>query len=224
MRNIPDFDCEYGSAQLILQDINRTGDGWVLVNWAMPGGLPGLLEESTRFCRMVDARRVLALAGSFGPGGREVEGRYPCALEVLELRISKAELGTSDCALWPLTPELGQRYLELYNGAMAAVEGARLLEPRDLPRLLQEGGCYFVHREGQLLGFGQVRGQELVALGAWVPGAGAAVVQTLAELVSETSVVVAVANSNRRALALYKRLGFVVCGCRERWLQVWPER
>lgn len=223
MRNIPDFDCEFGSAQLILQDVTRNGDAWVAVNWAVPGGLPGLLEACAGFCRMVDARRVLALAQSMGPEGHEMTARYPVALEVLELQAPKEQLPGTEAALWPLTRELGQEYLTRYNEAMSRVEGARLLEPGDLPRLLEAGNCYFVHRQGQLLGFGQVQGQELLALGACVPGAGAQVVGALGELVPGEVVTVAVSSRNHRALGLYRRLGFVTRACRETWLRVYPQ-
>lgn len=215
MRNIPNFTCEYGAAQLILEEVDRSRRAYCLVLWAVDGQLPGLLEECARFCSMVGAERTYALM----PREQEQEGSLPYAVafRVVEMTVSKANLGESDCALWPLLPENAGEYVERYNAAMAQVEGARRLKEKEIPRLLARGGCCFVHRGGQLLGLGQVEGDRILTLAGLVPGAGAAVVRALASLIPGDVVRLSVADTNARAMKLYKRMGFVA----NRVLEVW---
>lgn len=218
MRNIPDFTCEYGAAQLILEEIDRSRKAYCLVLWAVDGRLPGLLEECARFCAMVGAERTMALL----PENMTPDGDFPYApaFRVVEMTVSKESLGSGDCALWPMLPENAGEYARRYNAAMGPVDGARTLKERDIPRLLDRGGCYFVHREGQLLGLGQVEDGWLLALAACVPGAGAPVVRALVSVLSEDTVSLSVADTNAAAMKLYTRLGFVAAKVREVWWDI----
>ena len=75
--------------------------------------------------------------------------------------------------------------------------------------MLKEGDAYFVHRNGELLGIGRVKGEEIRFLASVQPGAGEDVVRALAHAVTGESVVVEVASVNQKAVDLYSRLGFL---------------
>lgn len=220
MRNIPDFTCEHGAAQLILENIDRGGKAYCLVLYAAEGQLPALLEECARFCAMVGAEQAFALPL---PEIQETNTLpYPAAFQVVEMTADKVTLTGCDCALWPLLPENAEDYVRHYNAAMANVEGARRLKEKEIPRLLDRGGCYFVHRGDQLLGLGQVLEDRILTLATLVPGAGERVVRALAALISGDVVRLSVADTNIRAMNLYTRLGFVPTKVLESWWDITP--
>lgn len=221
MRNIPDFTCEHGAAQLILESLPYTGKAYVLVQWAFPGRLCGLLEECRRFCRMVDAQRVLALADTFGPEKETAD--FPTAFRVLSMQGEKAALPGKCAALFPVTGELMDTYLRLHNEAMRGIDGARHLSGQDKTALLQQGGCYFVHREETLLGLGQVDGNKILSIAACIPGEGATVLATLAEAIWADTLRLSVADTNVRAVRFYKKQGFITTGTEETWVELTNE-
>lgn len=218
MRNIPDFTCPHGAAQLILENIPYTETAYVLVQWVMPGELPLLLEECRRFCRMAGAERALALADTFGD--EPVPSGYPIAFRVLTMQIDRASLPPADAALFPVTPELTESYIRRYNEAMTGIDGAMRLNSRDKEHLYSQGSCYFVHRDGALLGLGQVDGNKLSAIAACVPGAGRAVLSALAEGIFEDKICLHVADTNHKALRFYEKMGFIATGIKELWIEL----
>lgn len=213
VRNIPDFECQWGSARLILQEIPNRLEAYCLVNRVVAGALAELLRECAAFCRMAGAQRVLAL-------DLPEEAGYPVAFRVLRMSAGTAELPKTDAAVWPLLPEQAETYLEHYNRAMAQVPGARSLGRQDIPRLLEQGGCYFVHRDGQLLGLGQVEDGCIRALASLVPGAGQAVAAALLSVNQWEEVWLEVANTNERAMRLYRRMGFAPVAVKEVWYDI----
>lgn len=210
MRNIPDFSCEYGAAHLILEEIPASGRAYCLVHWAMPGEMKALLSECARFCTFAGAEQVLAL-------GEDLED-FPLAFRVIRMQAEKHRLSPSTAALFPLVPELGERYLEIYNKAMKQVDGARQM--KKAAQLLKLGNAYFVHRGETLLGIGQVKDNKILALASTVPGAGAEVVSALAETIWGDTVELTVADTNEKAIRLYERLGFLSTGVEENWYRI----
>ena len=217
VRNIPDFECQWGSAQLILQEIPHRQEAYCLINRVTDGGLAGLLWECAAFCRMAGAQRVLAL-------DLPEEAGYPVAFRVLRMSAGTADLPKTDAAVWPLLPEQAETYLEHYNRAMARVPGARSLGRQDIPGLLEQGGCYFVHRDGQLLGLGQVEGGCVRALASLVPGAGRDVTAALLSVNPLKEAWLEVADTNGRAMKLYRRMGFVPVAVKEVWYDITDRR
>lgn len=208
MRNIPDFTCEHGVATLILREIPVKEEAYCLVRWVQAGEKTALLEECRRFCRMAGAERVYATG---------VQLSKEPAFRILRMTAPHPNPEEQTACLWPLLSENWESYKTLYNQAMRSVSGARSLEDRDKDRLLQAGGCYFVHREETLLGLGQVEGNKLLSLVSCVPGAGQKVAETLLCLSSEELVELTVADTNERACRLYKRMGFLPVGVEEIW-------
>lgn len=214
MRNIPNFTCPSGGAQLILQQLPQTGTAYCLVQWAVPGQLPSLLDEVRRFCRMIDASRVLALAESFGDGGKEV--CCPAAFQLLQMEADREQLAPGNARLLPVEKEQWQDYMDRYNMAMAEVDGARLLSAGDAKMGI--GSCYFVYQQDTLIGLGQVKADQILSLAALMPGAGGQVLCALASVIPHEKVRLTVASTNHRALRLYERLGFQEVGVAEHWV------
>ena len=94
------------------------------------------------------------------------------------------------------------------------------LHQGDLPRLLDQGGGYFVHRDGALLGIGQVNGDTLLSLVSCRRGAGRDVAAALISVMQGETVELQVAESNLRARALYEKLGFLTVGAGECWWEI----
>ncbi len=218
MRNIPDFTSPHGAAQLILESIPYTETAYILVRWVIPGELHLLLEECRRFCRMAGAERVLALSDTLGE--EPVPSNCPIAFRVLSMQLDKASIPPADAALFPVTPALAEGYIRRYNEAMTGIDGAIRLTSQDKERLLQQGSCYFVHRDSVLLGLGQVDGNRVSAIAACVPGEGKAVLQALAEAIFEDTLCLHVADTNKKALRFYEKMGFVPTGIKELWLEL----
>ena len=180
------------------------------MQWAQPGQTPALLAECARFCRMAGARRVLA---SRLPETPETAPQ----IRLVRMTCQRARIPATDAALWPLLPEHGGEFLRIYNERMAEVPAALSLREADLPRLVAQGGGYFVHRDGELLGIGQVEGETLLSLVSCRRGAGRDVAAALISVMQGETVELQVAESNRRAMALYEKLGFVPVGVGECW-------
>ncbi len=119
----------------------QEGEAYCVVQWAQPGQTPALLAECARFCRMAGARRVLA---SRLPETPETAPQ----IRLVRMTCQRARIPATDAALWPLLPEHGGEFLRIYNERMAEVPAALSLREADLPRLVAQGGGYFVHRDG----------------------------------------------------------------------------
>lgn len=213
MRNIPVFTGDFGAATLILQEIPRKGEAYCVVQWVQPGKTSEFLAECGRFCRMAGAQSVLATHLPELPAA-------PPQIRLLRMTCLRAGVPGTDAALWPLLPENGGEFLRIYNEGMSGVPAAMSLQQEDLPRLLTQGGGYFVHRAGEVLGIGQVDGDTLLSLVSCRPGAGRDVTAALISVMQGETVEMQVAESNLRARALYERLGFLTVGTGECWWEI----
>ena len=95
------------------------------------------------------------------------------------------------------------------------------LEGRDEAKLL-EGGAYFVHRAGALLGIGWLRDETLEVIASAYPGAGKYVLHTMASVCPGVPLRLEVASTNERAIALYEKIGFIKVKELSRWYRVYP--
>jgi ribosomal protein S18 acetylase RimI-like enzyme len=100
---------------------------------------------------------------------------------------------------------------------MIGVDNAATVTYSDQKALLESGGAYFVHRDGHLLGLGWMEDNKLLAVAALEPGAGERVMHTLMSLVEGQTITLEVASTNRRAIRLYEKLGFVKTREIRRW-------
>lgn len=212
MRDIPIFTTEFGVASLILKEIPYKNTAYIHIRDVRPENLQNLLSECAAFCRMAGAEKCYA-------AGHEGLEAYPLYTAVLEMRgtawVDKAQLQS----LFPVTEATVSRWRSYYNERMRPVDNTATMESRDEKLILESGGAYFVHREGELLGIGWLEDTKLLAVAA-EPGQGKAVMHTLMSLVEEASMTLEVASTNTRAIRLYEKLGFLKTAELRRWYAI----
>ena len=211
MRNIPVFTTEYGVASLILESVAARKEAYVRIQSSLEP--EKLIEECASFCRACGAERVYAT-------GHEALEKFRLHTTVLQMNADRAALGDTDAFLFPLQEQTTQQWRSIYNEAMAAVDNAAWMSELGMKELLKEGSGYFIHRDGQLLGIGKASGNRIDAVVSLVRGKGADVVRALGHALSEDVVIIEVASTNDRAIALYERLGFITMRELSKWYQI----
>lgn len=202
MKDIPMFTTDYGVASLVLKEIPYRGQAYVRVLDVQPGQMPELVAECVSFCRMVGADAVYAT-------GHDNLAQWPVYTSVYEMQGDALVDWEKTENLFPVTEQTVSRWREIYNERMRGVDNAATLESRDEKRILESGGAYFVHRQGELLGIGWLDEGKLLAVASAVPGAGERVMNTLMSLDEGGRLCLEVASTNERAIRLYERLGFI---------------
>jgi len=211
MRDIPVFTTDHGVASLTLKEIPVRGIAYVkLLSSLEP---EELLKECVEFCRACGAERIYA-------SGDPCLENYPLVTVLVEMGCAPEELEETDAAVFPVTEETVGQWCAICNVRMAEIPNAAYLMRQDEKKLLQDGDCYFVHRDGQLLGIGKASGDRIDLIASIRPGAGRDVVLAMAALLCGDSVKLTVAQENLRAVRLYRRLGFVVVGEVSRWYKI----
>lgn len=213
MRDFPVFTTEYGVASLILKEIPYRGEAYIKVQDVQPGGLEAHLKECVSFCCMAGAEKIYA-------AGHAWLTQYPLYTSVLEMRgdawVDKEKLEN----LFPVTEATVSRWRQIYNERMRSVDNAGTLEARDEKRIVESGGAYFIHRNGELLGIGWLDDTKLLAVASAVPGEGERVMHTLMSLAEGAQMTLEVASTNERAIRLYEKLGFLKTAEISRWYNV----
>ena len=210
MKDFPVFTTENGVASLILKEIPYRGEAYIHLRDSL--NPEALLEECVSFCAACGAEKIYA-------SGSPILEQYPLHTAVLEMRgIPNVQEELIE-SLFPVTEATVSRWRALYNEAMARVDNAGTLESRDEGRLL-EGGAYFVHHRGELLGIGYLREDCIEAIAASFPGAGKRVLHSLASVCPGVPLRLEVAGTNKRAIALYEKIGFLKVKELSRWYRV----
>ena len=201
MKDIPMFTTDSGVSSLILKEIPYKQLAFIHVQDVQSGQLKPHLEECISFCRMLGAEKILAK-------GHEELQSYPLHSVVVEMTLMHDQR-EPEANLWPVTQESVTKWREIYNEAMGKFDNHATLTFHDEKRIVQSGGAYFAHRDGELLGIGWMDGQELLALVSVIPGMGETVARTLFTTVSSDKITLEVVSDNLRAVRLYERMGFV---------------
>lgn len=212
MKDIPIFTTDFGVASLMLKEIPYKQVAFVRIRDVQPGALDAHLAECVGFCRAAGAERVLA-------SGHEDLTRYPLDSTVLEMSLAY-EPREPEAMLWPVTEKTVSRWRELYNKGMAGLDNHATLTSFDEENILASGGAYFVHRDEDLLGLGWVEADKLLALVSVKPGAGETVARTLFTVMGTDRITLEVVSENRRAVKLYRRMGFVTTREVSRWYKI----
>lgn len=212
MKDIPMFTTDSGVSSLILKEIPYKQLAFIHVQDVQSGQLKTHLEECISFCRMVGAEKILAK-------GHEKLENYPLESVVVEMTLLP-EQQEPEANLWPVTQESVAKWREVYNQAMGQFPNHATLTFHDEKRIVQSGGAYFVHRDGELLGIGWMDGQELLALVSVIPGMGETVARTLFTTVGSDLIRLEVVSDNLRAVRLYERMGFVKTREVSRWYRL----
>lgn len=212
MKDIPLFTTDYGVASLVLAEIPYKQVAFVHIRDVQPGELKEHLEQCVSFCRAAGAEKVLA------SGHPELES-YPVDSVIEEMSMAY-EQQEPQAMLWPVTEETVAQWRALYNEAMAEWDNHTTLTSFHEKAILNSGGAYYVHQEGELLGLGWVEGDQLLAVVSLQPGRGEIVARTLFTAMNTDRITLEVVASNARAVALYRRIGFVKTQELRRWYKI----
>ena len=211
MKDFPLFDTPYGIASLVLKEIPYKGIAYIILREAWDA--EKLLSECVSFCRMCGAETICA-------SGHELLEQYPLYTAVYRMR-GEATVDKGDLrSLFPVTEDTVSRWREIYNEKMRPVDNAATMTAFDEKRIVQSGGAYFVHANGELLGIGWLDDTELLAVAAVVPGAGKTVMNTIMSLVEGAQMTLEVASTNEKAIHLYEKLGFLKTEEISRWYKI----
>lgn len=213
MRDFPIFTTDYGVASLILKEIPYKKEAYICIRDVQPDGFEEHLKECVGFCKMAGAERIYA-------AGHDLLEAYPYYTTVVEMCSGTYEKSGDMAQLFPVTEQTVTRWREIYNRRMKEVHNSGTLEGRDEKKILESGGAYFVHREGELLGIGWVQDNKILAIASVVPGKGSVVLQTLLSLCDGEPVSLEVASTNLRAVHLYEKHGFLATKEVSRWYKV----
>ena len=211
MKDIPVFTTEYGAASLVLSQIPYREEGYIHVRSSLEP--ERLLDECARFLRACGAERVYAT-------GQDLPPDLPVHTVLVQMQIGTEALPDTDAALWPVLPENVRQWAEIYNQKTPQIPMGAWLTDTQRKELLESGEGYFVHRNGQLLGIGRVRGDTLCFVASVSPGAGADVVAALAQVSAEPVLQLTVASTNEKAVKLYESLGFIKTRQISTWYRV----
>ena len=211
MKDIPLFTTEYGVASLTLREIPYRQRAYIKIQSASEP--EKLLEECIGFCRACGAERIDA-------SGHEFLEQYSLITPMWMMTANRESMGQTDACIFPMTQQTVERWLEIYNQRMADVPNAAYLDSRDGKEFLENGDCYFVHRDGKLLGIGKAAGDCVDIVIAVEPGMGETVLLALSSVLTEDTVRVTVAGENTRAVRLYERMGFIKTKEISRWYRL----
>lgn len=211
MRDFPMFTTEYGVASLVLKEVPYRQEAYIIIQSALEP--EELLKECISFCRMVGAEKVFAR-------GHACVETYPQHCAVYEMRGSVDVNEEKVVHLWPVTQETVAQWRQLMNEKLRPVDNAGTLEARDEREILEQGGAYFVHSNGKLLGAGWLAGQELKLIAATEARAGERVFHSLLSADPPEQIRLEVASTNDRAIRFYEKMGLVKTAEIRRWYRV----
>lgn len=211
MKDFPVFDTQFGIASLVLKEIPYKGIAYIILREVWDA--EKLLGECVSFCRMCGAETICVA------GHESLEG-YPLYTTVLEMRGEATVDRENLKSLFPVTEATVSRWREIYNEKLRPIDNAATMTAFDEKRIVNSGGAYFVHENGELLGIGWLDDTELLAVAAAKPGAGMAVMNTLMSLTEGAQMRLEVASTNEKAIRLYEKLGFLKTKEISRWYRV----
>ena len=210
MKDIPMFTTENGVASVFLHDIPYRGIGRIkLLSSQSP---EALLQECVEFCRACGADTIHA-------AGDAALEKYPHVTDILEMRGAADSIEPPDAMLFPLQEETVSQWCGIANERLAGVDNAAYISQQEAKRVAREGRGYFVHRNGTLLGIGQVGDDSIELVASVCPGGGAQVVRALAQLLSG-DISLQVASTNLKAIKLYEDHGFTVVKRISSWYKI----
>lgn len=212
MRDFPMFATEYGVASLIFKEVPYREEAYIIIQSTEQP--EELLQECVSFCRAVGAEKTFVR-------GHEITQRYPLHCAVYEMRGSIPVDEDKVENIWPVTKETIGSWRDFLNRQLRNVDNAGTLEQKDEQEILDAGGAYFVHREGQLLGAGWLVADELKLIASAQKGMGERVLHTLLSTTRPEQLRLDVVSTNAQAIRFYERMGLVKTAEIYRWYRVY---
>jgi len=211
MKDMPVFSTELGVASLVLREIPYRKEAYI--RYRSGDNIAAFLEECRSFCVAVGAEHVFVT-------GVEDASLYPEYATILKMQIPVESLPESDASLFPVQENSLELWQKWYNEKMQNVPVASYMSDRKAKEMLEKGSAYFVHKNGVCIGIGAVSDHTLQAVAALAPGAGAETVAALCRGLLFEDVSLEVASTNRKAMRLYQKLGFVTVAKVETWYRM----
>ena len=211
MQDIPFFTTQYGVAEIALREIPYKKRAHIKLQATQEP--EKLLEECVSFCRACGAEQIYA-------SGHECLEKYPIYAQMQLMTCAREAIEKTDATLVPLTEENIALWLQIHNARMADVPNAAYLDRKDGKEFAENGDCYFVHRDGKMIGIGKAAEDYIDIVVATEPGMGETVLRALCSALTGDIVRVAVAAENERAVRLYERMGFAYEKVLNRWYRV----
>ena len=210
MRDIPLFTLESGIASLFLRNIPYTKKAYVKI--LNSDDLTRFLDECISFCRSAGAESVYAT-------GYSGLSAYPVATKILKMECCNP-LPETDAILITANESNMEQWRNIYNDKMREVPNASQIGFAEAKKYLDSQTCYFVQKGKFLLGIGVASNDRIDAIASLQPGAGMDVVCALSKAISSSRIQLQVADSNCKAISLYRGLGFVVTEETEIWYKI----
>lgn len=211
MQDIPVFTTEYGVASLVLREIPYRQEAYICIQSSCQP--EELLAECVGFCKACGAEKIYAR-------NHEFLQKYPLHTAIVKMKgIAQVDESMVE-NLRPVTEETISSWRQFMNQRLKDVDNAGTLVSKGEKEILEQGGAYFVHKNGELLGGGWLNNGALLLIAAAVPRAGERVMHTLMSLQPNEPMELEVASTNGRAIRLYEKLGFVKTEELRRWYKI----
>jgi len=213
MKDFPVFATDYGVSSLILKEIPYRQEAYIHIQAVQEEMFEAHLKECVSFCRMAGAEKIYA-------AGHDLLQAYPLYTSIYEMRRTAWVEPEKMKHLFPVTESTAGQWRSMMNARLRHVDNAATLTAADERKIIESGGAYFVHNNGELLGLGWMEDTKLLLVASVRPGAGEQVMHTMMSLVEGMDMTLEVASTNERAIQLYERLGFIRSALKISWHQV----
>lgn len=211
MRNIPMFTTESGVASLILEEIPYKRSAYIRIQSA--GNPEQLLKDAVDLCCAAGASTVYAT-------GSEQLMEYPLHTEIWEMTCHRSDLAAGSGKLISVNADNIDDWVQQYNCYMADIPNAATMTSTNAKKLLETQDAYFVHCEDVCIGCGKAKDDKIDVVISLVSGKGSEVLLTLCSALQCDLIKVEVASSNKKAVRLYEKNGFVKSGIISQWYKV----
>ena len=211
MRDIPFFTTELGAASLTLSQIPYTQTAYIRIQDT--DSPAEFLKECISFCKMAGAEVIYAT-------GHNVCLSYPFSTSIIAMQAKKSCIGSTEAYLMPVTEKTIEQWRGIYNDKAVHIPNGAWMTLRDGAEMLQRGSGYFVYKEDVLLGIGKTYGNQVQWIASVHPGGGEDILKALCRAIAEDIISLEVADSNKKALDLYTKLGFVSVEMLSQWYRV----
>ena len=211
MQDFPVFTTNNGVASLILSQIPYTQKAYIQIQSSETADL--LLDECVSFCTAVGAEHIYA-------SGHPVCAKYPFFTQIWKMQADADSIGETDASIFPMCEKTVAKWREIYNEKVRLVPNGAFLTIQKSQEFLKAGDCYFVHRDGKLLGIGKAAADRIEWIASVEKGAGEDVIRALRRALSAETVWLEVASENKKALLLYEKLGFLKVSVVSQWYQI----
>ena len=211
MRDFPVFTTEHGVSSLILKEIPYRQESFIIIQDSLD--VEKHLDECVSFCRACGAEKIYA-------SNHPELSHFPLHTTLYEMRGEVSLTEEEIPSMFPVTEQTVFRWRDIYNRKMKNVDNASTLESRDEQRLLESGGAYFIHEAGRLIGIGWLEETKILALASVMQNGGERVLKALQSLQLNQQLTLEVASTNRKAVQLYERRGFLTTAEKSRWYRV----